>query len=141
MTRTSRPTPSHRYVYVIGPLVGVQKVGIATDPKQRLVTLQTACPFDLFLHLAVAVPFGDRRCQGVVADTMLSIWVIVTCEARRWPNTTSTRMPIPTCSTRPAATSSATRSGRMTTALNRSPLAWTVMSQSAQGAARHTMPV
>ncbi len=58
---TCRPTPPNRYVYVIGPPIGLQKVGIATDPKQRLATLQTACPFDLFLHLAVAVPFEDAH--------------------------------------------------------------------------------
>ena len=56
-----RPPPPHRHIYVIGPTVGLQKVGIAPDPRQRLATLQTACPFDLFLHLAVAVPFGDAH--------------------------------------------------------------------------------
>lgn len=56
-----RPAPPHRHIYVIGPPVGLQKVGIATDPRQRLATLQTACPFDLFLHLAVAVPFEDAH--------------------------------------------------------------------------------
>ena len=58
---TRRVPPTNRYVYVIGPPVGLQKVGIATDPRQRLATLQTACPFDLFLHLAVAVPFGEAH--------------------------------------------------------------------------------
>ncbi len=58
---TKRAQPSHRFVYVIGPPIGLQKVGIATDPKQRLATLQTACPFDLFLHLAAAVPFGEAH--------------------------------------------------------------------------------
>ena len=56
-----RPPPPHRYVYVIGPTQGLQKVGIATDPKQRLATLQTAVPFDLHLHLAVAVPFHEAH--------------------------------------------------------------------------------
>ena len=42
------PHPPHRHVYVIGPLIGLQKVGLAMDPKARLATLQTACPFDLF---------------------------------------------------------------------------------------------
>ena len=56
-----RPPPPHRYVYVIGPSQGLQKVGIATDPKQRLATLQTAVPFDLHLHLAVAVPFHEAH--------------------------------------------------------------------------------
>ena len=57
----TRQAPQHRHVYVIGPPVGLQKVGLATDPKQRLATLQTACPFDLFLHLAVAVPFAEAH--------------------------------------------------------------------------------
>ncbi len=56
-----RPPPAHRFVYVIGPPIGLQKVGIATDPKQRLATLQTACPFDLHLHLAAAVPFSEAH--------------------------------------------------------------------------------
>ena len=56
-----RPSPPHRYVYVIGPNQGLQKVGIATDPKQRLATLQTAVPFDLHLHLAAAVPFHEAH--------------------------------------------------------------------------------
>ena len=45
---TRPPHPPHRHVYVIGPLIGLQKVGLAMDPKARLATLQTACPFDLF---------------------------------------------------------------------------------------------
>ena len=81
----SRPTPSHRFVYVIGPPVGLQKVGIATDPKQRLATLQTACPFDLFLHLAFAVPFGDahaieRRAHRILARS---------CVRNEWFETTA----------------------------------------------------
>ncbi len=80
-----RPTPTHRYVYVIGPPVGLQKVGIATDPKQRLATLQTACPFDLFLHLAVAVPFQDahaieRRVHRLLARS---------CVRNEWFETTA----------------------------------------------------
>ncbi len=58
---TRRSPPPHRYVYVIGPAVGLQKVGMATDPKARLAALQTACPFDLVLHLALRVPFGEAH--------------------------------------------------------------------------------
>lgn len=61
MTRTSRPAPTHRFIYVIGPAVGLQKVGIATDPRMRLATLQTACPFDLTLHVAIPIPFGEAH--------------------------------------------------------------------------------
>ena len=67
-----RPPPPNRFVYVIGPPVGLQKVGIATDPKQRLATLQTACPFDLFLHLAVAVPFGEAHAIERAAHRLLA---------------------------------------------------------------------
>ena len=71
-----RPLPPHRHIYVIGPPVGLQKVGIATDPRQRLATLQTACPFDLFLHMAVAVPFEDahtieRRAHRLLARSCI----------------------------------------------------------------------
>ncbi len=71
-----RPVPPHRHIYVIGPLIGLQKVGIATDPRQRLATLQTACPFDLFLHLAVAVPFEEahaieRRAHRLLARSCI----------------------------------------------------------------------
>ena len=67
-----RTPPANRFVYVIGPPVGLQKVGIATDPKQRLATLQTACPFDLFLHLAVAVPFGEAHAIERAAHRLLA---------------------------------------------------------------------
>ncbi len=57
----SRLQPPHRFVYVIGPVAGLQKVRLATDPRTRLAALQTACPFDLVLHVAVAVPFGEAH--------------------------------------------------------------------------------
>ncbi len=69
---TGRTRPANRFVYVIGPPIGLQKVGIATDPKQRLATLQTACPFDLFLHLAVAVPFGEAHVIERAAHRLLA---------------------------------------------------------------------
>ena len=53
-----RLPPPCRYVYVIGPEVGLQKIGIATDPRARLGALQTASPFKLILHASIAVPFG-----------------------------------------------------------------------------------
>ena len=56
-----RPKPPMRFVYVIGPAVGLQKIGLATDPRSRLAALQTACPFDLHLHVAVSVPFGEAH--------------------------------------------------------------------------------
>ena len=79
-----RPPPANRYVYVIGPPVGLQKVGIATDPKQRLATLQTACPFDLFLHLAVAVPFGEAHAIERRAHRLLAR----SCVRNEWFETT-----------------------------------------------------
>ncbi len=65
--------PPHRYVYVIGPAAGLQKVGIATDPRSRLAALQTAVPFNLILHAAVRVPFAqahavERRAHKLLAD-------------------------------------------------------------------------
>ena len=57
----SRTPPPVRYVYVIGPAAGLQKVGLATDPRARLAALQTVCPFDLHLHVAVSVPFGEAH--------------------------------------------------------------------------------
>jgi hypothetical protein len=53
-----RLPPPHRYVYVIGPNTGLQKIGIATDPRGRLAALQTASPSKLILHASIAVPFG-----------------------------------------------------------------------------------
>jgi len=58
MTRRSRPPPLISYVYVIGPIEGLQKVGMATDPRSRLAALQTARPVELLVHAAIAVPFG-----------------------------------------------------------------------------------
>ena len=79
-----RPPPPHRYVYVIGPPIGLQKVGIATDPRQRLAAFQTAVPFDLHLHLAIAVPFHEahaieRRAHRLLARTCVrNEWFDVT---------------------------------------------------------------
>ncbi len=53
-----RIPPPCRYVYVIGPEAGLQKIGIATDPRTRLAALQTASPARLKIHASVAVPFG-----------------------------------------------------------------------------------
>ena len=53
-----RLPPPCRYIYVIGPELGLQKIGIATDPRARLATLQTASPLKLKIHASVAVPFG-----------------------------------------------------------------------------------
>lgn len=58
MRRHRRLAPALRYVYVIGPEKGLQKVGMATDPRIRLATLQTASPQDLMIHAAIGVPFG-----------------------------------------------------------------------------------
>ncbi len=73
MPASPRPKPPHRYVYVIGPAAGLQKVGIATDPRARLAALQTAVPFNLVLHAAVRVPFAqahtvERRAHKLLAD-------------------------------------------------------------------------
>ncbi len=61
MNRPRRPLPLTRFIYVIGPAIGLQKVGLATDPKARLATLQTACPFDLFLHLGRVDGFNQHQ--------------------------------------------------------------------------------
>ena len=53
--------PPTRFVYVIGPAVGLQEVGLASDPRSRLTAMQTACPFYLHLHVAVSVPFGEEH--------------------------------------------------------------------------------
>jgi hypothetical protein len=50
--------PIVRYVYVIGPTHGLQKIGMAINPQARLAALQTASPVDLLIHAAIAVPFG-----------------------------------------------------------------------------------
>ena len=79
-----RPPPPHRFVYIIGPAQGLQKVGIATDPKQRLATFQTAVPFDLHLHLAVAVPFHDAHAIERRAHRLLAR----SCVRNEWFETT-----------------------------------------------------
>ena len=82
---TRRTPPANRYVYVIGPPVGIQKVGIATDPKRCLATLQTACPFDLFMHLTVAVPFAEVRVIERQAQRLLAR----SCVRNEWFETTA----------------------------------------------------
>ena len=58
MSRRLRLQPIVRYVYVIGPTRGLQKIGMAIDPQSRLAALQTASPVELLIHAAIAVPFG-----------------------------------------------------------------------------------
>ena len=60
-------------MYVIGTAAGLQKIGLATDPRVRLATLQTALPFNLILHAAVRVPSAqahtvERRAHDLLAD-------------------------------------------------------------------------
>jgi hypothetical protein len=57
----SKPGPLARFIYVIGPQQGLQKVGLATDPQLRLAALRTASPFDLQIHVAVQVPFAEAH--------------------------------------------------------------------------------
>jgi Meiotically up-regulated gene 113 len=38
------------FIYVIGPATGPQKIGISGDVDQRLQTLQTGFPGELFIH-------------------------------------------------------------------------------------------
>ena len=59
MSKASRPLI--RYVYVIGPTSGLQKIGIATDPQVRLSALQTASPLTLLIHAAIPVPFREAH--------------------------------------------------------------------------------
>jgi hypothetical protein len=58
LRRPPRLLPVVRYVYVIGPARGLQKIGMAINPQARLAALQTASPVDLLIHAAMAVPFG-----------------------------------------------------------------------------------
>ena len=60
-----------RFIYVIGPLEGAQKVGLTTDLKSRLAALQTACSQDLVLHVAVRVPFHQAHAIERRAHRML----------------------------------------------------------------------
>ena len=84
MTRSARPTPVNRFIYVIGPAQGLQKVGLATDPRSRLATLQTASPFDLVLHASVAVPFGHAHAIERQAHRLL----VRSCIRNEWFETT-----------------------------------------------------
>ncbi len=56
-----------------GPRRGCKRSALATDPRVRLATLQTAVPFNLVLHAAVRVPFAqahavERRAHKLLAD-------------------------------------------------------------------------
>lgn len=84
MTRAARPLPLTCFIYVIGPAIGLQKVGLATDPRARLATLQTACPFDLILHASVAVPFGHAHAIERAAHRLL----VRSCVRNEWFETT-----------------------------------------------------
>jgi hypothetical protein len=81
------PRPPVRYVYVIGPAAGLQKVGMATNPRARLAQLQTASPHDLVLHESVAVPFDlapavERHAhRALIRHCVRSEWFEVSPEA------------------------------------------------------------
>ncbi len=75
-----------RFIYVIGPLEGAQKVGLTTDPKGRLATLQTGCPHELVLHVAVRVPFDEAHAVERRAHRMLARC----CARNEWFDTTPT---------------------------------------------------
>jgi hypothetical protein len=84
MSRSRRLLPATRYIYVIGPQNGLQKVGFATDPRSRLASIQTASPIDLVLHASIAVPFGQAHSVERLAHEMLAH-----CRARNeWFDTT-----------------------------------------------------
>lgn len=38
------------FIYVIGPAIGPQKIGLSGDVDKRLQTLQTGSPVDLLVH-------------------------------------------------------------------------------------------
>ena len=74
---SQRLPPPCRYIYVIGPETGLQKVGIATDPRTRLAALQTASPVRLVLHASIPVPFGaahdvERRAHDRLREARAS---------------------------------------------------------------------
>ena len=73
-----------RFIYVIGPLEGAQKVGLTTDPKGRLATLQTGCPHELVLHVAVRVPFDEAHAVERRAHRLLARC----CARNEWFDTT-----------------------------------------------------
>lgn len=54
-------------IYVIGPNVGPQKIGIARDPSARLAAMQTGCPFTLRIQSVTYVASEDsaRRVERV----------------------------------------------------------------------------
>ncbi len=48
-----------RFIYVIGPLDGAQKVKLAINPEGRLARLQTGCPHELVLQVAFRLLFDE----------------------------------------------------------------------------------
>lgn len=48
------------YLYVIGREEGPVKVGISNGPGGRLATIQTSCPFQVYLFHAEPMPSRER---------------------------------------------------------------------------------
>jgi hypothetical protein len=86
VTRSSRPRPLTRFISVVGPEQGLQKVGLAIDPQSRLAAFQTASPFDLLLHASVAVPFADAHAIERQAHRLR----VRSCVRNEWFETTPT---------------------------------------------------
>ena len=79
------PRPLARFVYVIGPEQGLQKIGLATDPHARLATLRTASPFELHVHAAIPVPFRQAHAVEQRAQSCWQAVVSGTSGSRRRP--------------------------------------------------------
>lgn len=52
---------STKFLYIIGPVSGPQKIGFSKNPQKRLKSLQTAHPQQLILHYTKEVPEGNVR--------------------------------------------------------------------------------
>lgn len=62
-------------VYVIGPIKGPYKIGVAIDPASRLIALQTANHVKLVLHHSVETDLAyeiESACHGFLREDRLN---------------------------------------------------------------------
>jgi len=70
MRRSHRKSNDHGHVYAIRHEHGYFKIGESDTPKSRLRTLQTACPYRLYLYTTIEV-FGDAEfVEGEIHDDL-----------------------------------------------------------------------
>lgn len=70
MKRSHRKSNEHGYVYVIRHEHDYFKIGESGNPKDRIRTLQVACPYSLYLYTTIEVFGSPSFVEGEIHDDL-----------------------------------------------------------------------